>query len=127
MLSAAGSVKWFNAMKGVGVIKPDDGGADVFVHISAGERAELRDLKDGQKNTCELISDRKSGKMSAASLQAWVASCVAVGGPGSIGVFSFALTSGTIRSAAACWRGLVRQHHLRSIGALTSFRNTSVR
>lgn len=67
---ATGTVKWFNATKGVGFIQPDDGGADVFVHISAVERAGLRELKDGQKITYELDSDRKSGKMSADNLQA---------------------------------------------------------
>ncbi len=67
---ATGTVKWFNATKGFGFIQPDDGGADVFVHISAVERAGLRELKDGQKITYELVSDRKSGKMSADNLQA---------------------------------------------------------
>ncbi|KSV93210.1 cold-shock protein [Sinorhizobium sp. GL28] len=67
---ATGTVKWFNATKGFGFIQPDDSGADVFVHISAVERAGLRELKDGQKITYELVSDRKSGKMSAHNLQA---------------------------------------------------------
>jgi cold shock protein len=67
---ATGTVKWFNATKGFGFIQPDDGGADVFVHISAVERAGLRELKDGQKITYELVTDRKSGKMSADNLQA---------------------------------------------------------
>ncbi|KRD63322.1 MULTISPECIES: cold-shock protein [Sinorhizobium/Ensifer group] len=67
---ATGTVKWFNATKGFGFIQPDGGGADVFVHISAVERAGLRELKDGQKITYELVSDRKSGKMSADNLQA---------------------------------------------------------
>ncbi|MCY1492770.1 Cold shock protein CspA [compost metagenome] len=67
---ATGTVKWFNATKGFGFIQPDDSGADVFVHISAVERAGLRELKDGQKITYELVSDRKSGKMSADNLQA---------------------------------------------------------
>ncbi|MGN7736695.1 cold-shock protein [Ensifer sp. 22564] len=67
---ATGTVKWFNATKGFGFIQPDDGGADVFVHISAVERAGLLELKDGQKITYELVSDRKSGKMSADNLQA---------------------------------------------------------
>ncbi|MCA1370233.1 cold-shock protein [Bradyrhizobium sp. BRP14] len=67
---ATGTVKWFNATKGFGFIQPDDGSADVFVHISAVERAGLRELKDGQKLRYELVKDRKSGKMSADNLQA---------------------------------------------------------
>jgi len=67
---ATGTVKWFNATKGFGFIQPDDGGTDVFVHISAVERAGMRDLNDGQKITYELVKDRKSGKMSADNLQA---------------------------------------------------------
>ncbi|MDX0775315.1 cold-shock protein [Sinorhizobium medicae] len=59
-----------NATKGFGFIQPDDGSPDVFVHISAVERAGLQDLKDGQKITYELVKDRKSGKMSADNLQA---------------------------------------------------------
>lgn len=66
---ATGTVKWFNTTK-VGFIQPDDGTADVFVHISAVERAGLRGLNDGQKVTYELVKDRKSGKMSADNLQA---------------------------------------------------------
>ncbi|MDX0562296.1 cold-shock protein [Sinorhizobium medicae] len=67
---ATGTVKWFNATKGFGFIQPDDGSPDVFVHISAVERAGLQDLKDGQKITYALVKDRKSGKMSADNLQA---------------------------------------------------------
>lgn len=67
---ATGTVKWFNATKGFGFIQPDDSGADVFVHISAVQRAGLRDLKDGQKISYELVEDRKTGKMSADNLQA---------------------------------------------------------
>ena len=67
---ATGTVKWFNATKGFGFIQPDDGGTDVFVHISAVERAGLRGLNDGQKISYELVKDRKSGKMSADNLQA---------------------------------------------------------
>lgn len=66
---ATGTVKWFNATKGFGFIQPDDGSADVFVHISAVERAGMRGLTDGQKITYELVKDRKSGKMSADNLQ----------------------------------------------------------
>jgi CspA family cold shock protein len=66
---AIGTVKWFNGQKGFGFIQPDDGGADVFVHISAVERAGMNGLHEGQKLTFELERDRKSGKMSAAQLQ----------------------------------------------------------
>jgi CspA family cold shock protein len=65
-----GTVKWFNAQKGFGFIAPDDGGNDAFVHISAVERAGLNDLREGQKVGFELVSDRKSGKMSADNLKA---------------------------------------------------------
>jgi cold shock protein len=64
-----GTVKWFNSQKGFGFIAPDDGGKDAFVHISAVERSGLIDLREGQKVHFELISDRKSGKMSAANLK----------------------------------------------------------
>lgn len=67
---ATGTVKWFNPTKGFGFIQPDNGGADVFVHISAVERAGLRTLTDGQKITYELTEDRRSGKSSADQLQA---------------------------------------------------------
>ncbi len=67
---AQGTVKWFNATKGFGFIQPDDGGQDVFVHISAVERAGLRGLNEGQKVAYELERDRKSGKMAAGGLQA---------------------------------------------------------
>jgi CspA family cold shock protein len=66
---AVGTVKWFNGQKGFGFIQPDDGGADVFVHISAVERAGMNGLHEGQKISFELERDRKSGKMSAAQLQ----------------------------------------------------------
>jgi CspA family cold shock protein len=65
-----GTVKWFNPTKGFGFIQPDDGGNDVFVHISAVERAGLGSLNEGQKISFELERDRKSGKMSAGQLQA---------------------------------------------------------
>jgi CspA family cold shock protein len=61
-----GTVKWFNAQKGYGFIKPSDGGNDVFVHISALERAGLSSLKEGQKVKYEVARDR--GKDSAANL-----------------------------------------------------------
>jgi CspA family cold shock protein len=65
---AQGTVKWFNATKGFGFIQPDDGSNDAFVHISAVERAGMRDLREGQKVGYELVADRKSGKMSADNL-----------------------------------------------------------
>ena len=67
---ATGTVKWFNAQKGFGFIQPDAGGADVFVHISAVERAGLHDLREGEKVSYELVQDRRSGKMSADQLKA---------------------------------------------------------
>ncbi|WP_407520493.1 cold-shock protein [Methylobacterium oryzisoli] len=65
-----GTVKWFNDQKGYGFIQPDDGGKDVFVHISAVERAGLRGLVEGQKISYELQTDKRSGKTSAGNLQA---------------------------------------------------------
>jgi cold shock protein len=70
IVMSTGTVKWFNATKGYGFIQPDDGSADVFVHISAVERAGMRELKDGQKLSYELVADKRSGKMSADRLQA---------------------------------------------------------
>jgi CspA family cold shock protein len=67
---SAGTVKWFNSTKGFGFIQPDDGGQDVFVHISAVERAGMRDLREGQKISYELTQDKRSGKMSADQLRA---------------------------------------------------------
>jgi len=67
---ASGAVKWFNATKGFGFIQPDDGGQDVFVHISAVERAGMRDLREGQKISYELVQDKRSGKNSADNLRA---------------------------------------------------------
>ncbi len=64
-----GTVKWFNATKGFGFIQPDTGGQDAFVHISAVERAGLGTLNEGQKVEYELVSDRRSGKMSADNLK----------------------------------------------------------
>ncbi len=65
-----GTVKWFNAPKGFGFIQPDAGGPDVFVHISAVERAGLRGLNEGQKIGYEIVADKRTGKSSADSLQA---------------------------------------------------------
>lgn len=65
-----GTVKWFNSTKGFGFIQPDNGGADAFVHISAVERAGMRELVEGQKIGFDLERDNKSGKMSACNLQA---------------------------------------------------------
>ena len=65
---ATGTVKWFNATKGFGFIAPDDGGKDVFVHISAVERAGLTGLKDDQKIEYELESGR-DGRQSAGALK----------------------------------------------------------
>jgi len=67
---AACTVKWFNGQKGFGFIQPDNGGPDVFVHISAVERAGLFGLNEGQKISYEVETDRRSGKNSAGSLQA---------------------------------------------------------
>ncbi|HZY54407.1 MAG TPA: cold-shock protein [Reyranella sp.] len=66
---ATGTVKWFNAQKGFGFIQPDDGGKDAFVHISAVERAGLNGLNEGQKVQFDLVSDRRTGKMSADNLK----------------------------------------------------------
>jgi CspA family cold shock protein len=66
---ATGTVKWFNSTKGFGFIQPDAGGTDVFVHISAVERAGMRDLAEGQKIGYEMVRDNKSGKMSADQLK----------------------------------------------------------
>jgi CspA family cold shock protein len=67
---AQGTVKWFNGQKGFGFIQPDDGGKDVFVHISAVERAGMRGLNEGQKVSFEVVADRKTGKSSAENLRA---------------------------------------------------------
>ncbi|RUW19580.1 cold-shock protein [Mesorhizobium sp. M1E.F.Ca.ET.041.01.1.1] len=65
---AIGTVKWFNSSKGFGFIQPDAGGPDVFVHISAVERAGLSSLADGQKISYEIEQDRRTGKSSAGNL-----------------------------------------------------------
>ena len=66
---ATGTVKWFNGQKGFGFIQPDQGGPDVFVHISAVERAGMNGLHEGQKVSFELERDKRSGKTSAGQLQ----------------------------------------------------------
>ncbi|MCR6657873.1 MAG: cold-shock protein [Asticcacaulis sp.] len=66
---STGTVKWFNPTKGFGFIEPIDGGQDVFVHISAVERAGMRSLNEGQKVSYEMARDSKSGKMSAEQLE----------------------------------------------------------
>ena len=66
---ATGTVKWFNETKGYGFIQPDTGGKDVFVHISAVERAGLRGLSEGQKVSYEVQADRKTGKEAAVDLK----------------------------------------------------------
>ena len=58
---ATGTVKWFNSTKGFGFIQPDDGSQDVFVHISAVERAGMREVVEGQKLSYEMVKDNKSG------------------------------------------------------------------
>jgi CspA family cold shock protein len=65
-----GTVKWFNGQKGFGFIQPDMGGNDVFVHISAVERAGFGTLNEGQKIGFEVERDQRTGKMSAGQLQA---------------------------------------------------------
>ena len=67
---ATGTVKWFNSQKGYGFIQPSDGGKDVFVHISAVERAGLTTLNEGQKVSYELVTDQRRGKTSAENLRA---------------------------------------------------------
>ncbi len=67
---STGTVKWFNDQKGYGFIQPDDGGKDVFVHISAVQRSGLNGLVEGQKISYELETDRRTGKQSAGNLKA---------------------------------------------------------
>ena len=64
-----GTVKWFNSAKGFGFIQPDNGGADIFVHISAVERAGLHSLNEGQKISYDEQRDPKRGKSSAENLK----------------------------------------------------------
>ena len=67
---AKGTVKWFYEQKGYGFVQPDDGSKDVFVHISAVEGAGLRTLKEGQKVSFEIVTDKRTGKSSAGNLTA---------------------------------------------------------
>lgn len=67
---ANGTVKFFNSTKGFGFIQPDDGGVDVFVHISAVERSGMHSLNEGQKVSFDVVADRRSGKNAAENLQA---------------------------------------------------------
>jgi cold shock protein len=64
-----GTVKWFNSQKGFGFIQPEDGGKDVFVHISAVERAGMHALNEGQKVSFDVVADRRTGKSSADNLR----------------------------------------------------------
>lgn len=66
---AIGTVKWFNTTKGFGFIAPEDGGKDVFVHISAVQRAGMTTLNEGQKISYELYTDQKRGRTSASDLK----------------------------------------------------------
>jgi CspA family cold shock protein len=65
-----GTVMWFNNQKGFGFIQPDNGDKDVFVHISAVERAGMYELREGQKVSFDIVSDSRTGKSSADNLQA---------------------------------------------------------
>jgi len=65
----SGTVKFFNSTKGFGFIQPDDGSTDVFVHVSAVERAGLRSLVEGQKVTYDVVRDNRSGKNAAENLR----------------------------------------------------------
>ena len=67
---STGTVKWFNAIKGYGFIQPDEGGADVFVHISAVERSGMSAPNEGQKVSFDLERDPRKGKMTAVNLKA---------------------------------------------------------
>ena len=67
---ATGTVKFFNSQKGFGFITPSDGSKDVFVHISAVERAGMQSLNEGQKVSFDIVADRRTGKSSADNLRA---------------------------------------------------------
>jgi cold shock protein len=70
IVMTVGTVKFFNATKGFGFIQPDDGAADVFVHVSAVERAGMRTIVEGQKLSFDVVKDSRSGKSAADNLQA---------------------------------------------------------
>jgi cold shock protein len=70
IIMATGTVKWFNTEKGYGFIAPDQGSTDVFVHVSAVQRAGLNTLNEGQKVSFDITQDRRSGKDSADNIQA---------------------------------------------------------
>ena len=65
-----GIVKWFNSQKGFGFIQPTNGGSDVFVHISAVERAGMSTLNEGQTVSFDIVADRRTGKSAAENLRA---------------------------------------------------------
>jgi cold shock protein len=65
----SGTVKWFNSQKGFGFIQPEDGSKDVFVHISAVERAGLSTLNEGQQVSFDVVADKRTGKSSADNLR----------------------------------------------------------
>lgn len=65
---ATGTVKWFNTQKGYGFIQPDEGGADVFVHISAVQDSGMTALDEGQKISYEIVKDKRTGKSAAGNL-----------------------------------------------------------
>jgi CspA family cold shock protein len=67
---STGTVKWFNTTKGFGFIQPDEGGNDVFVHISAVQRSGMETLTEGQKINYEILEDRRTGKSAAGNLSA---------------------------------------------------------
>jgi CspA family cold shock protein len=69
-MEQTGTVKWFNTQKGYGFIEPQDGGKDIFVHISAVQQSGMQSLQEGQKVSFDLSTDSKTGKASATNLQA---------------------------------------------------------
>jgi cold shock protein len=97
MKMPTGTVKWFNGQKGFGFIQPNDGGNDVFVHVSAVERAGLPGLAEGQKVTFELKTDKMRGKVSAENLSlAWA-----------VNVISRMYWNGAVPARSQDWAGLL--------------------